>query len=171
MKDKIILASIKLLENFSVKFTVDDIKNELKISKKTIYKYFESKDELAHAVFNYIIDNCITAQNNILESKQKPLDKMVLCFLEYMQILKLQSDKIVEMYVQNEQILAEIKEKSDTNWQWLMATYHHFVKQNELKKIDDDILKIIVEAILKSIYFANNKAEVGLACIKEVIKK
>ncbi len=51
MRDKIITAAIELLLNFGLSFHVEKLTEKLGISKKTVYKYFRSKEELALAVY------------------------------------------------------------------------------------------------------------------------
>lgn len=56
MKDKIIEATIQQILKFGFrKFTIDDVTSQLGISKKTVYKYFDSKRSLiAAAVDQYM---------------------------------------------------------------------------------------------------------------------
>lgn len=51
IKNDIIAKSIILLRSEGLKFSVDSLANALKISKKTVYKYFANKEELAMAIF------------------------------------------------------------------------------------------------------------------------
>ena len=49
MRDRIIRASIENLRREGLKFSVDTLTAQLKISKKTVYKYFPDKESLAVA--------------------------------------------------------------------------------------------------------------------------
>lgn len=51
MRDKIIKESINSLRNEGLKFSVDSLADKLKISKKTIYKFFPDKQSLALALY------------------------------------------------------------------------------------------------------------------------
>lgn len=51
MKELIINQTLKLLDTMGLKFTIDDISNNLNISKKTIYRYFNNKESLVKAVY------------------------------------------------------------------------------------------------------------------------
>ncbi|MCI1944229.1 TetR/AcrR family transcriptional regulator [Clostridium luticellarii] len=52
MKEKILDAAAQLIARYGLKkFTLDEVAAELRISKKTIYKNFKSKDEIIHAYF------------------------------------------------------------------------------------------------------------------------
>lgn len=70
MKEKIIQKATELFINLGFKsVTMDDIANEMGISKKTIYAHFGNKSELVHdttmAMFNHITHgiDCICAMN------------------------------------------------------------------------------------------------------------
>ncbi|HIT17242.1 MAG TPA: TetR/AcrR family transcriptional regulator, partial [Candidatus Caccosoma faecigallinarum] len=51
IKTKIIQQSIKSLQAEGLRFSIDLLAKELKISKKTIYKYFKNKEALAMAIY------------------------------------------------------------------------------------------------------------------------
>ena len=51
LKEKIISESITSLQSEGLKFSLDGIAKKLKISKKTIYKYFPDKGALAKAIY------------------------------------------------------------------------------------------------------------------------
>ena len=51
MKDKIIDTAIESLRTEGLKFSVDTIASKLKISKKTIYKFFPDKENFAYEIY------------------------------------------------------------------------------------------------------------------------
>ena len=65
MKEKIILAAIEQFNRDGYRFHMDDIAKTLKISKKTIYKYFAGKDALIAAVIGETFDSVHEAQRRI----------------------------------------------------------------------------------------------------------
>lgn len=59
MRERILDVAASKIEIYGLKkFTIDEIAIELKISKKTIYKYFRSKDEIVKEFFNEVIRTC-----------------------------------------------------------------------------------------------------------------
>ncbi|MCY6959798.1 TetR/AcrR family transcriptional regulator [Clostridium brassicae] len=69
MKDKILETASQKIQLYGLKkFTLDEIAIELKISKKTIYKYFSSKDEIINQFFNSIIES---DKKNVLKQLKK----------------------------------------------------------------------------------------------------
>jgi hypothetical protein len=66
MKDKIIEKAGELFLNLGFKsVTMDEIANELGISKKTLYKYFSNKHSLVEATTLTIHDSCFLAMDTI----------------------------------------------------------------------------------------------------------
>ncbi|MGM9642415.1 MAG: TetR/AcrR family transcriptional regulator [Eubacteriales bacterium] len=51
MKDRIIYESIASLRREGLRFSVDTLAERLNVSKKTVYKYFSNKEELAFALY------------------------------------------------------------------------------------------------------------------------
>lgn len=98
MKDAIIKAAAQNIEKYGLrKFTMDEIAGELKISKKTIYKYFKSKDDIITEYFREIIE---TDKNYTIESIKKDcslLDKLNSIIYSYHKY-KLPVDVLDEAY-------------------------------------------------------------------------
>lgn len=66
MKGIILKVAAEKIQLYGLKkFTIDEITSELKISKKTIYKYFKSKDDIIYEYFKEIIE---TDKANTIES-------------------------------------------------------------------------------------------------------
>ena len=57
VRSLIIKESANSLKTEGLKFSVDTLSAKLKISKKTVYKYFSSKQELAIAVYDYFYND------------------------------------------------------------------------------------------------------------------
>lgn len=69
MRDIIMKVAAEKIQTYGLrKFTMDEIAAELKISKKTIYKYFKGKDDIIVEYFNEIIE---TDKNDTLQSIKK----------------------------------------------------------------------------------------------------
>ena len=71
MKDKILDAVARLIERYGLKkFTVDEVAAELGISKKTLYQYFSSKDEMIRDYFEETISSDRQSVLKAVNSKQ-----------------------------------------------------------------------------------------------------
>lgn len=73
MKDKIIHESINSLRQDGLKFSIDTLADKLKISKKTIYKFFPDKESLALALYeNYYADAAAQA-HRLISGRERPV--------------------------------------------------------------------------------------------------
>lgn len=76
-KQKILHAATKLFHKFGVRsVTMDDIARELGISKKTIYQYFQDKDEVVTIGFQTHIDAEIEEFTEIVKTSKDSLDEL-----------------------------------------------------------------------------------------------
>lgn len=74
MREKIIEVSIQSLQKEGLRFSVDELARALKISKKTVYKYFATKEELAIAIYERFYES---AEQQITEILQKRSDRIL----------------------------------------------------------------------------------------------
>lgn len=77
MKQQILDAAARLIQKYGLKkFTVDGVASELRISKKTIYQYFRSKDEMISAYFDVSIASGKSSIRSALAGQGSVLEKL-----------------------------------------------------------------------------------------------
>ena len=77
MREKIILKSAELFLNLGFKsVTMDDIANEMGISKKTIYVHFDNKTKLVEAVTFTVFENICDGIDCICEASKNPIEEL-----------------------------------------------------------------------------------------------
>ncbi|WP_417861219.1 TetR/AcrR family transcriptional regulator [Winogradskyella sediminis] len=77
MKDKIIIKSTELFLNLGFKsVTMDDIANEMGISKKTIYQHFQNKTKLVEATAMHVFEKISTGIDCICNLNQNPIEEI-----------------------------------------------------------------------------------------------
>lgn len=77
MKDIILRTAAEKIQCYGLrKFTMDEIAEELKISKKTLYKYFSGKDEIIHEYFIAIVKSDIESTEEALKKANSLSDKL-----------------------------------------------------------------------------------------------
>ena len=67
MRDAILQASIESLRQEGLKFSVDTLSEKMKVSKKTIYKYFHDKESLAVALYEKYYSDVIDQVKELLD--------------------------------------------------------------------------------------------------------
>lgn len=74
MKEIILKKSLELFTKNGFKsVTMDEIANELGISKKTIYQYFSSKNTLVEATVDFVFDSAIAKIKDLAGSCETPI--------------------------------------------------------------------------------------------------
>lgn len=77
MKEKIMESAVKQMKNYGLRrFTMDDVAEDLRISKKTLYLHFSSKKELIAEVVNWAVELEKKKTNEALEVAENWLDKL-----------------------------------------------------------------------------------------------
>lgn len=97
MKDKIILKAAELFLNLGFKsVTMDDIAQEMGISKKTIYTHFKNKTELVGAVTFSLFESISEGIENILTMEMDPIEELY--EIKKFMMLKLKNEKSSPQY-------------------------------------------------------------------------
>ena len=74
MKETILNKSLELFTKHGFKsVTMDDIANELGISKKTIYQHFSSKNELVKATVDYVFESASNKMRSLAGNCETPI--------------------------------------------------------------------------------------------------
>jgi AcrR family transcriptional regulator len=84
-KDKIVkFAKQKVLLEGFYKTTMDEISRELQMSKKTIYKYFPSKEKLVEEITDQMLNDATCEIETIIDSEDSAVLKFVKMLNRYM---------------------------------------------------------------------------------------
>ncbi len=116
MKQQIIDECIELFNEKGCRFTLDDIVQRLRVSKKTIYKYFLSKEDIFKAIIDEAYDDIHIKQNLIFNDNALLIkEKMyAVCTVE----TKYDNQMRLKRVYESEQLLPEI--------------YRYFMKKYEV---------------------------------------
>ena len=77
MKDKILEKASKMFMSLGFKnVTMDDIANEMGISKKTIYQHFSNKTELVKETASYLFDEITKGIDEIYRGNKNPIEEL-----------------------------------------------------------------------------------------------
>ena len=88
VNDQILKKFGELMQTFGIKqITIDMIAEKCGISKKTVYKYFNSKHEIVDRIITDIIDELGKRFDDIDHSDSAPIDKMYDLFASMYQLL------------------------------------------------------------------------------------
>ena len=138
MRDAIIEASIESLRQEGLRFSVDTLSDKMKISKKTVYKYFPDKEALATAIYErYYLDVTEQAQKLIAENTKDSHRGLLRVYFDTKVMTR---SSIFNKYKLNRAVYAYTTEKSDLFWELISDTFN-----GEKSDTDKDALRIIVD--------------------------
>ncbi len=76
LREQIRYTCVVLLSQKGIGFTLDEVAKELKISKKTIYKLFESKNAIFISIIDEMHDSIQDRQKELIEADLSPEEKL-----------------------------------------------------------------------------------------------
>ncbi len=141
VKDKIISQSITSLQTEGLKFSVDGVAEKLKISKKTIYKYFPDKGSLAKAIYEEFYGRAFKKAALAAESP----DACITLLSLYCKSRFLISEGIFNKYSLNKDLKEYTTALNERLWQTTLP----FLPK---KLSDADGLKLIIDGAVERCY-------------------
>ena len=155
IREKILLGIIQVFNKKGLKFTMDDVAEELKISKKTIYKEFTSKEEMFETMADYVFDNIKIREEEILNSTEYTTAEKIRLLLSAMpegyrninfQELHPLKDKYPKVY-------KKVQTRLETGWEPTLKLMEQGKEEGIIKKDADlKIFKMMMEASLERFF-------------------
>lgn len=150
-KDKILyFTHAKFITEGFYKTTMDEIARDLQISKKTIYKHFQSKDELLDAVCDMRIDTMNEKIDEIVESTDDTISK----FLKMINMNKAMMINCSQMWFRDLQVHAPhcLKKFEVVKDKKLMNVLTRLFEQGKKEKVIQSVpTQILITAMLGAI--------------------
>jgi AcrR family transcriptional regulator len=166
MKEKDIIlkyAGEKFYKEGFIKISMDEIASRLHISKKTIYKYFPSKDNLIEALLD---ENCkyhLENEMKILSQKANVIKKIVQMVQFHLNDLSKWSEKwLSDLQIHKPELWNKYSQfKNDKYFNHFKKVFIQGKKEKYLKDIPLDLILNGIDSIVKSVlhtdYLINSK--------------
>lgn len=154
MEKNIYLKTLKLFGNKGARFTTEDLAKEIGTSKRTIYSYFSTKDEIIEKTIDFVFNEIILSDVEILENKEFTLqEKITLYFNNIPYVYNLgpiirHSDDLQKYYPH---LWEKVNNYLDTIWDGVIQLVEQGIKSNELQQVDTVILKLMLNETLKKL--------------------
>ena len=143
MKDRIIAESIASLRQNGLRFSVDSLAENLRISKKTVYKYFPSKEALALAIYDVYFSEAISRAASITQSSAPSVTDLLHLYYDAKVMVR---SEIFNKYRLNESIHSYVSERNDALWQTVSEALFPADSAEEQKPI-----RIIVDGVFEKL--------------------
>ncbi len=147
MNKNIYLKTLKLFGNKGVRFTTEELARELGTSKRTIYTYFATKDEIIEKTIDFVFEEMYVSDAAILEKKEFPIQKRLeLYFQNTPDAYSLSSivqhmDDLQRYYPV---LWEKLNQYLNDAWNPLIEVIEDGIKTGELEETDTTVLKIML---------------------------
>lgn len=154
MEKNIYLKTLKLFGSKGSRFTTEDLAKELGTSKRTIYSYFSTKDEIIEKTIDFVFSEIIISDTEILENKELTLEEKIrLCFdnIPYAYNLGLIISHMDDLQRYYPHLWEKVNNYVDTIWDAVIQLIEQGIKDEEIEKVDTVILKLMLNQTLKKL--------------------
>lgn len=154
MKEKIIAACIELFNEKGCKFTVEEVVARLKISKKTFYKYFLSKEDVMRVVMDEIHSNIQTTQRKIFEdeslSTRERLWKMLTIEIRYDSEINMHQTTQLKQFFPK--IYDYLMQLYTTDWALVKIVLKRGMQEGIYRKVDAQLVCMLLQSGMQMLY-------------------
>ena len=165
LRKDIILSTIEVFNDRGVIFTMSDVATNIHISKKTIYKEFDSKEELLDTVVDYIFDNIKAKEDEIMHDKSlSTIDRLRL-------ILGAMPENYRDIDFQNvypflekfPDVYRKMQYRLATGWENTISLIEQGKKEGVIRKnIDIRFVKVMLEASIEKVLSDDMLSRTGI---------
>lgn len=150
----ILEGTIQAFNRKGLKFTMDDIANQLGMSKKTIYTVFRDKETMFFEMVDYMFDSIKESERQVLGDESfTTVEKIrrVLGVLPegYKDIdfrqLYLLRDKYPKIY-------KRVEERLESGWETIIGLMEQGMEEGVIKRVDIPIVKLMLEAAIEQFF-------------------
>ena len=151
LREQILNTTIELFNEKGYKFRLDDIAEQLYISKKTIYTQFLDKETLFLEVIRYCGSEAAVMQRKIMENKQETHAEKVrqLLMVWPEQYRRLNRKKLIALKTENPKVAKRLKEYYDGEWEVIEDALNEAMLRGEVIHVPGQLLRTMLEASLE----------------------
>lgn len=153
-KEEILKATLQVFNDKGLKFTMDDIAERMKISKKTLYKVFDDKEALFLTMVDYMFDTIKESERAVVGNEElSTVDKIhkILGVLPegYKDVDLRQLYLLKEKYPK---IYKQVELRLETGWETTIELIEQGIAEGCIQPIRIPILKMMLEASVEQFF-------------------
>ncbi len=134
-----------------MKFTMDDISRELHISKKTIYKEFNDKDELFFATVDYGFSAIKKKEAEIVADDSLDLvdkiSKLIVCLPDNYKNIDFR--RVYQLKEKYPKVYLKVAERIESDWGETEKLLKKAMDQGLIKRVPIQLIKLMVEGSIE----------------------
>ena len=159
MEEKVIMATLEEMKNHSFRFTMDDLTKRLHMSKTSLYKIVNTKENLIHEVITYLMDTFEAEERKIQNEESSARVKVSRFVDEYTKMFNfLGSSAYNDLQLTYHFEWARCEKFRRQKIDALLDIIHDGMKQGEFRQINSAVLQhclLLMSSILSNIEFLN----------------
>ncbi len=160
MHKEIILKAIELYKSKGLAFTLDEIAKDLHISKKTIYKYFSSKEELLNGIVEYGFNSIWENKKAILDEDIPYLDKLKKLLIALpLDFESIDFNDLEPLKVQYPSVFDNISRHLKSNWEPVFDFIKEGIEKKILRQVPLYMIEIMVTSSMN--YLLSNSSNIS----------
>ena len=151
---KILEGAIKAFNEKGLKFTMDDLAKVLGMSKKTIYKIYDDKEDMFLAMVDYCFDKIKESEQAIINDDSLPTIEKISRILgvlpeSYMEIDFRQLFTLKEKYPNT---YKHVEERLESGWEGTIALINQGIEEGVVRPINVSLFKTMLEATIEQFF-------------------
>ncbi len=154
-KETILTTFIELFNLYGSSLTLSQLSSSLHISKKTIYKFFSSKNEIYEAILDSAVEQISNRQKEIYENSSLTLDEKIhqLLTIETEEEKKLNMEKVRSLSETDPVFFKRLMDEYEIRWDYFSKLLKEGIDAGVIKKDTNINLVIrVLEVSLQSFY-------------------
>ena len=175
LKNRIPVNTIKVFNKKGLKLTMDDVAEQMGISKKTIYKYFNSKEEIFDQIVDYIFDGIKARENEILNEEGLSIDertrKLLAAFPE--SFTAIDFAKLGDLKDKYPKIYKKMTRRLESGWEPTIELLEQGRKEGIYREDADlTIFKIMMDASIAKLFEADTLKKTKIKyveCLNQIV--
>lgn len=154
LKETILKGTIQVFNDKGLKFTMDDIAERLKISKKTLYKVFDDKETLFLTMVDYIFDSIKESERKVIEDESlstvEKIHKILGVLPEGYRDVDFRQLYLLKGKYPN--IYRQVELRLETGWESTIELIELGMAEGRIRPLNIPILKMMLEASIEQFF-------------------
>lgn len=166
LREKVLAGALIVYNQKGVKFTMDDLAKELKMSKKTIYTVFNGKEEIFLMAVDYLFNSIKESESEVLRdgslSTLDKLKKLLGVFPDAYANVNFRDLALIRAKFPS--VYEKVRERLETGWDPTLNLINKGIKEGSIRKnLNVQLFKSMFQASLERFFQDDFLKENGIS--------
>lgn len=158
---RVINSTLEVFNEKGLKFTMDDVAKNIRMSKKTIYRVFRDKDEIFTTMVDYIFDDIKTAEKEVLEDESLSTVEKLRKLLGVMPqtYADINFSRLNGLRNRYPKIYKKVETRIESGWDDTIKLIEQGIEEGVIRPVSVPIVKMMMEATLEHFFQRDDLVE------------